>query len=859
MAARPGRIAPTGLPVEESVDAVRSALRDAGVVVLQAQPGAGKTTVVPLRLLGEDWLGAGRIVVLEPRRVAARAAARRMAELLGEEVGATVGYTTRGERRVGPATQIEVVTDGVLTRRLQRQPGLPGIGLVIFDEFHERHLQADVGLALTLDVRSGLRPDLRVAVMSATVDTAAVAALLGGAPVVISEGRAHPVAVHWSPPRPAGRLGPMVASTVAVAVERHRGDVLVFLPGVGEIDEAARALRVPEGMVVDRLHGNLPSAEQDRVLLGGAARRIVLSTDLAETSVTVEGVAVVVDAGLARRPAYDAASGLSRLRTAPASRASADQRAGRAGRHGPGHAYRMWDEHDHAGRRAWPDPEIVSADLAELVLELAVWGARPDELRWLDPPPAAALGAASRLLEELGAISGGRPTPLGRRLVELPTHPRLGRMVLAAGPADREAASLLAAMLGERDILARGARRAAGSVDAGARLALLQGGPGSGEAGGVALRPDRAAVAAVRERARELVERSRTAGEAASGRSRRHPPDAGGLLAEAYPDRLAQARGNGRFRLRHGGGAALPEQDPLRDAEWLVVADVDAPGGTGRADGRIRMAAAIDRNDVVRVGGPSVATEVALEWDEQADDLRAVTRTVLDELVLGSVRGSAPEGPATTAALVQRAVDTDLAVLRWGPAARALQARAGWARRALGDDWPDLSDAVLADDAAHWLAPQLERATRRDDLERVDVIRVLRAALGGRSAELDRLVPESLELASGRRVAIDYSGDRPRVAVRVQHLYGTDRHPTVAGGRLALTIEVLSPAGRPVQVTADLPGFWAGSWAEVRREMAGRYPKHDWPADPGRPGTAASARRPPGPVPGPAARRGTRR
>lgn len=856
MAARPGRIAPTGLPVEGSVDAVRAALRDAGVVVLQAQPGAGKTTVVPLRLLGEGWLGGGRIVVLEPRRVAARAAARRMAALLGEEVGATVGYTTRGERRVGPATQIEVVTDGVLTRRLQRQPELPGVGLVMFDEFHERHLQADLGLALTLDVRSGLRPDLRVAVMSATVDTVAVAALLGGAPIVTSEGRMHPVSVHWTPPRPGLRLGTAVASVVATALERHRGDVLVFLPGVGEIDEAARAMRVPEGVAVDRLHGNLPSAEQDRVLRGGGARRVVLSTDLAETSVTVEGVAVVVDAGLARRPAYDPASGLSRLRTSPASRASADQRAGRAGRSGPGDAYRLWDEFEHAGRRAWPDAEIVSADLAELVLELAVWGTRPDALRWLDGPPAAALGAAGRLLEELGALSGGRPTPLGRRLVELPTHPRLGRMLLAAGAADRDAASLLAAMLGERDIVSR---RAAGSVDAGARLALLQRGADAGAAGDPPMSVDRAAVATVRARARELLERSGEGAGAPGARSRRDPPDAGGLLAEAYPDRLAQRRGSGRYRLRHGGGAALPEHDPLRDAEWLVIADVEAPGGTGRADGRIRLAAAIDREDVRRVGGPSVATEVALEWDEQADDLRAVTRTVLDELVLASVRGAAPGGPATTAALVQRAVATELAVLRWGPAGRALQARAGWARRALGDEWPDLSDAALADSAGQWLAPLLEGATGRTDLARVDVVRILRAALGGRSGELDRLVPDHLELPSGRRVAIDYSGERPRVAVRVQHLYGTDRHPTIAGGRLALTVEVLSPAGRPVQVTADLPGFWAGSWAEVRREMAGRYPKHNWPADPGRAAAGAPGRRPPAQGPGPAARRGTRR
>jgi ATP-dependent helicase HrpB len=826
-------------------------LAGVGAAVLQAEPGAGKTTVVPLRLLDEPWVMGGRIVVLEPRRVAARAAAARMAELLGEEVGATVGYATRDDRRIGRTTRVEVVTDGILTRRLQREPTLPGTALVVFDEFHERHLQADLGLALTLDARDGLRPDLRVLVMSATLDAGPVASLVGAAPVVTSSGRTYPVAIRWQPARAGGRLTPGVAAAVRGALARHSGDVLVFLPGVGEIREVAGALGPVSGVEVLPLHGTLSAVEQDQVLRSGGGRRVVLSTDLAETSVTVEGVGVVVDAGLARRPAYDPSSGLTRLRTVVASRASAEQRAGRAGRTAPGVAYRLWSEAEHAARRAWPDPEITTADLAALALELSVWGAPAGALRWLTPPPPAALAIAGHLLEALGALDGGRPTELGRRLVELPVHPRLATMLWAATSADRRTAALLAALLSERDILRSGRDQPPPTADVATRLAVIRGDGHDHE-----LSVDRAAVAVVRRRSDELVRRVEGAvptGSTPSAATRGAPadagPDPGPLLVEAYPDRVAQARGGGRYRLRHGGGAVLPDHDPLAAAPWLVAAEVEAAAGgagrAGRSDGRIRLAAALDRADVERIGGQAVRTEIRLEWDEQLDDLRAVTDKTLDALVLETGRGRAPAGPETTAALVAHAVRTGLTPLHWTPAVRSLQARAGWARQALGEDWPDVSDAALADRADEWLAPRLKGARGRTDLARVDPSPAIRAALGGRRAALDRLVPPTLDLPAGRRIAIDYSGDHPRVAVRVQDLFGTTTHPTVAGGRVPVTLELLSPAGRPIQVTADLPGFWTGSWRQVRREMAGRYPKHPWPDDP----TTASP---------PSARRGPR-
>ncbi len=815
---------PTGLPVEDVIGELRAALT-VGSAVLQAEPGAGKTTVVPLRLLGEPWLGDGRIVVLEPRRVAARAAASRMAALLGEEVGGTVGLVTRDDRRTGKATRVEVVTEGVLTRRLQADPSLSGTALVVFDEFHERHLQSDLGLAFTLDARDGLRPDLRVLVMSATLETRPVSALLDGAPVVTSAGRTFPVEVRWAPMPTGARLAPGVAAAVRRALTADAGDLLVFLPGVGEIRAVTDVLGTPADFEVVPLHGGLPAAAQDRALRTGARRRVVLATDLAETSVTVEGAGVVIDAGLVRRPYYDPASGLTRLRTGVASRASADQRAGRAGRIGPGVAYRLWSQAEHTRRRPWPEPEMAFADLAGPALELAVWGAPPASLRWLDPPPPAAYSRAVGLLEELGALAGGRPTDLGQRLTRVPLHPRLATMLMTAPPPAQRTAAVLAALLSERDIFRRDGSPA--SVDISERLAVL------GGAGGHRADVDPAAVAVVRRRTDELFRR---AGRPTDGARRPGADaacsgtDAGPLLAAAYPDRIAESRGEGRYRLRHGGGAVMPDHDPMAGAQWLVVADVDS--AAGGADGRIRLAAVVDRADVERFGGRHIRTETRLEWDHALGDLRMITERTLDALVLDTTRGPARPGPDTTAALVAYAVDSDLDVLGWTPSSRALQARAAWARRTLGDDWPDVSDEALAAGASDWLTSSLSRATGLADLARTDPTNAIRAVLGSRTHQLDRLAPSTLELPGGRKAAIGYDSEQPRISVRAQDLYGITLHPTVAGGQIPVTVEVLSPAGRPIQITADLPAFWRGSWQQIRKEMAGRYPKHAWPAEP---------------------------
>jgi ATP-dependent helicase HrpB len=811
-------LAPTGLPVEDAVADVRAALAGPGVAVLQAEPGAGKTTVVPLRLFDEPWRGDGRIVVLEPRRLATRAAARRMADLLGEEVGATVGYRTRDERHVGPSTRVEVLTEGILTRRLQSDPSLDGTALVVFDEVHERHLQTDLALALALDARAGLRPDLRLLAMSATPDAGRLAAVLGDAPVVTSPGRTFPVDVRWRPPGPRDRALDAVAAVVHEAVRVDEGDVLVFLAGAADIRRVGERLRgLPDHVDVRPLHGSLPPAEQDLALAPSPAgrRRVVLSTDIAESSLTVDGVRVVVDAGEVRRPRHDARSGLSRLHTTSASKASADQRAGRAGRLGPGVAYRTWSAADHASRRAFAEPEIRSADLAGLALELAAWGADEASLPFLDAPPPVPMADARVLLTRLRALDpeDGRLTELGRSMADLPVHPRLARMVLDHRD---EVACALAAVL-EEGVVLRG-RPEELEADAAERARLVL------DARRTHPRLDAGARRTAQRRARELARRAGIEWSPAT------PTDVGPVLGLAYPDRIAQPRGGGRWVLRSGRGVSLGRGDALSGSDYLVVADL-APPAPGEADARIRIAAPIDGDDLEDLAGDDVVAEDTLTWSPQGT-LVERTAVVLDALTLSSTDRPAEPGEATTAALVDRVVTEGLGVLRWTTAARTLQARAGFARRHLGDPWPEVDDDALLASVDEWLAPRLHRATRWADVQRVDLLDVLRGLLGHRLHELDQAVPPTVLVPSGRPVAVDYASDPPSIRVRAQELYGSWRHPTVANGRVPLTVEVLSPAQRPIQVTADLPGFWAGSWAAVRKEMISAYPKHDWPADP---------------------------
>ena len=831
--------------MEEVVPALRDALAAAGHAVLQAPPGAGKTTIVPLRLVDEPWLDGGRIVVLEPRRLAARAAAHRMAALLDEDVGATVGLQTRDERRIGRSTRIEVVTEGILTRRLQRDPSLPGVGLVVFDEVHERNLQADLGLALVLDARPIVRPDLRVLAMSATLDAARFADLVGHAgdgtapaPVLTSEGRTFPVEVRWKP-NPGATTADAVTTLVREALAVEDGDVLAFLPGAADIRRVEAALRGssrPAWVDVRPLFGALSLAEQDLALLPSpeGRRKVVLATDIAETSLTVEGVQVVVDGGQVRTPHHDVRTGLTRLRTGACSKAAADQRAGRAGRTGPGVAYRTWSEGEHGSRPGFATPEISTADLTSFTLEVAVWGTPCEDLALLDAPPAAALDAAQVLLAELGALDHeGRATELGRRMVGLPVHPRLARMLAQADELDLVAeACAAAAVLEERDVL-RG-RPHERPADLAERVRLVL----DPDARSPLADPD--AVRFVRRRATELARRVLDARRLPSGSG-----DEGGVgrvLALAYPDRLAQATGGGRFRMRHGAGGWVDESDALAREPYLVVAEVGEPGRDGRTDHRILVAAALDEEDLERAAGADVERTTSMVWDRRSDDLRVRTEARLGALVLTTVDRRAEPGDEARAALVDHVRSQGLDVLGWSDAARALRAQIAWAHLAFGDEWPAVDDAALLGSLDEWLEPRLARASGRRDLERIDVRAALVDLLGGRHRlhQLDQVVPKEVEVASGRKVPISYAGEQPAISVRPQDLYGTTMHPAIAGGRVPLVVELLSPAGRPIQVTSDLPGFWSGSWSEVRKEMAGRYPKHDWPQDPA---TASPSRR----------------
>jgi ATP-dependent helicase HrpB len=831
----------TDLPVEAVAGSVVEALRSPGAAVLVAPPGAGKTTVVPLWIAADPVLGAGRVVVLEPRRLAARAAARRLADLLGEPLGQRVGYRTRDERVGGRDVRVEVITEGILVRRLQADPTLAGTTTVVLDEVHERNLVTDLSLALLVDVRASLRPDLAVLAMSATIDAERLASVLStdgsAAPVVRSVGREHPVERRWWPPGPRDRpLDHVARSVQRVLAEPVDGDVLVFLPGAGEIARVERMVRdvVPPTVDVHPLHGSLPSAEQDRALAPAPAgrRRVVLATDIAESSLTVDGVRIVVDAGEARRPRYDPATGRTRLVTRPAPQASADQRAGRAGRLGPSLAVRLWAEAEHRHRPRFGAPEIAEVDLAGLALELSVWGSDPRDLALPDQPPPGAWAEAQAVLRELGALTdAGRPTPAGRRMADLPLHPRLARLVLAAHEQGLGwTGAVLAAVLDERDVI--GGHRDERSADLAERVALV-----SGDA-----RPATGSVALVRRRAREIARR------VGAPPTSIDPAGVAPVVALAYPDRIAQARGGGRFRLRDGGGGWLPETDPLAAAAFLAVADLavaDRLDPRRGADGRIRLAAALDHADVERLLADRIEVVDETAWAPDRGDLRRRREVRAGAIVLRTEDGPAEPGEVTTAALLAHVEATGGTTLPWSDAARSLQARVALLG-AQEPGWPDLADeALFAPGAvAGWLGPFLHGATSVRDLAALDLHAVLVARLDHRQQRaLDRQLPRAIVVASGREVAVDYGSGTPMIRARAQDLYGTGEHPTVADGRLPVVVEVLSPADRPIQVTADLPGFWAGSWQEVRKEMAGRYPKHLWPVDPSAPSARAERRR----------------
>lgn len=804
------------LPVLEALPALRAALTR-GCAVLSSPPGSGKTTLVPLALLDAPWLAGQRIVMLEPRRVAARAAAARMAQLLGETVGQTVGYQIRFERRVSAHTRIEVVTEGLLARRLQADPELPGVGLVILDEFHERSLDADLALALALDVRANLRPDLRVLVMSATLDTERVAALLGDAPVVRSAGRLFPVDVRYTPARADADHGTAVAHGVLAALRETQGDVLAFLPGAREI-RAAQALlaqRVGATVGLYPLYGELGSREQDAALCPDPAgrRKVILATNIAQTSLTVEGVTTVVDGGWVRVARFDLGAGADRLDTERVSKAAADQRAGRAGRLGPGVCYRLWSREQHGMLAVHDTPEILAVDLTRFALELAAWGVRdPRALALLDPPPPASWQYATSLLRELGALDDqGRITAHGRALVRLPTAPRRAHMLLRARERGLETcAAWVAAVLDEResgdlaDVVERYRR-------------------GGGEPG---------AQRRVTETVRQML---RLLGREPDGAADFDPADSARIVAWAYPERIARRRPGFRgarevaYQCAEGSEARLAEDHPLATREWLAIAHWD-PGPPRR----IRLAAALDEAALLRDHADAIRSEDVVAWDATSEAVVAERQQRLGALVLA--RSPLPDaGTRSARALLDGLRALGLQALPWTEAARQWQARVlslrAWRPQ---ENWPDVSDTALLASMEDWLLPYLDGSTRREHLARLDVLAILDAQLDPVARRrLAQLAPTHLEVPSGARIRLHYSPPEPPVlAVKLQEMFGCAQTPTVNEGRTVVRLQLLSPAQRPVAITADLASFWAKGYAEVKKDLRGRYPKHPWPDDP---------------------------
>ena len=827
---------PADLPVTEALPALAEHLAAGRNAVLVAPPGAGKTTLVPLALLDAHWRQGGKILMLEPRRLATRAAAARMASLLGEPLGRTVGFRTRLDAVVSAETRIEVVTEGLLVRRLQSDPGLDGVAAVILDEIHERSVESDLALAFCLDLQAVLRPELRLVAMSATADGARLAALMR-AEVVASAGRQFPVTVHHAArdiPGPR-ELSDAVARAARVALADHAGDILAFLPGMAEIRRAEAALQGCGALVLP-LHGELPPDAQDRALRPAETRRVVLATSIAETSLTVPGVRIVVDGGWRRTPRLDANTGLTRLATLRISRAAAEQRAGRAGREGPGVAIRLWSAALHRGLPAFDRPEILEAELSSLVLDCAAWGTVPADLPFQDRPPPGALAAARALLVELGALDGdGRITEQGSRMVRLGAHPRLAAMLIAAEtPAQAALAADLAALLEERDPL----RSPDAPADIAPRLHAIAAGDADADRG--ALARIRRAAGQYRRRLRlpagaQATDAQATNAQATNAQAADAPSpharadgDPGKLIAVAFPDRIAQRRGEpGSFRLSGGGGARLPRTDPLANAGLLAVAALEM-----KTSARIRLAAPLDPDALPPAVAARVTETVESGFDPVSGTVLSRRRRRLGTLVLSD--RTVPADPAEVAEALARAVAADgLRALPWSDAARQFQARVGLIRGIEQEaGWPDLSDAGLAERAPDWLAPHLSGMARIGDLARLDLASILRGMLPWPlAARLDREFPRELALPGGR-APVDYTAPVPVASARAQAFYGLAETPRLAEGRVPLRLALLSPAGRPIALTGDLGGFWRGAWADVRRDMRGRYPKHDWPEHP---------------------------
>ncbi len=832
------------LPIEAALPELLAALDARPNAVLVAPPGAGKTTRVPLALMSADWRGDGRIVILEPRRLAARASADRMADLLGEKVGQTVGLRVRLQSLVSDKTRVEVVTEGVFVRMILEDPSLEGVSAVLFDEFHERSLDADLGLALALDAQAALRPDLRLLVMSATLDGARVAALLRDATVVQSEGRAYPVETIYLGRDPRERMEDAVLRAVLRALSEQTGSILVFLPGQGEILRLAAVLEEKlRGKPIDvaPLYGSMDRAAQDRAVRPAAQglRKIVLATSIAETSITIQGVRVVIDSGLARAPRFEPDIGLSRLETVRVSRASADQRRGRAGRTEPGHCYRLWEEAANGSLTPFSPPEILAADLSGLLLDLAAWGARnPTDLNWLDPPPGPALIEARALLVELGALNiTGALSQEGRAIRALALPPRLARMTLdAARLGAAEKAGALAALLVERGL-------GGDSVDLAERFERFS--------------RDSSARAKDARRLAAAWARQARHGAGVVG-AERHQGDAlsvGEILCLAYPDRIAKARGKpGEFLMANGRAAALEPHSHLARAPFLAIAEV-----TGRAGAsRILAAAALTPEEVATIAGDRIVETTQTFFDSQACALRARAFARLGAIVLSERNLRTPTDGEAARLLAEGLMKLGPERLGWTKARQQWRDRVLFLRKAHGggsDDfnsteslsdnpWPDVSDAGLRADGGRWLAPFIEGRAGLADIAASDLDAALSAMLTwDQQRKLDVEAPTHFSTPAGSSIALDYqAANGPALAVRVQELFGLRTHPTLAGGRAPITLHLLSPAQRPIQITRDLPGFWKGSWSAVKAEMRGQYPRHVWPDDPAEAAPTARAK-----------------
>jgi ATP-dependent helicase HrpB len=825
------------LPIDDALPELRSALAAHSSAVLVAPPGAGKTTRAPLALLDERWADGKRLILLEPRRLAARAAAARMAATFGERVGDTIGLRVRLTSLVSKRTRIEVVTEGVFTRMILADPMLEGVAAVLFDEFHERSLDADLGLAFALDAQQGLREDLRLLVMSATLDGARVRALLGDAPLIESQGRAYPVETRYVGRNTSARIEDDVARVTLEALNSESGSILVFVPGQGEIRRVADIFnaRVKDpGVDIAPLYGALDSRAQDLAIAPApkGRRKIVLATSIAETSLTIQGVRVVVDGGLMRVPLYEPDVGLTRLETVRVSRANADQRRGRAGRTEPGVCYRLWEEAANGGLQPYAAPEILSADLSELVLDCALWGlADPGKLAFLDPPPRMALKEARALLTAIGAVDGeGRITDEGRAIASLALPPRLARMVVdAARAGDARIASEIAIVLTERG-LGGDAVDLATRIEAFRRDRSQRADDARRLARGLAARASDAFTPTLSLREKGGPETEKGALPSPSGRGAGGEGSPGRLLASAYPDRIAMARPKrGEFLMANGRAAALEAHDALAGERFLAISEI-----MGRAaSARILTAAALTLDDIERIAGASIETEDELSFDRASASLRARRRRRLGALTLAEQTLPAPRDDAAALALARGILSLGVKRLPWTKALQQRRDRASFLAQAEGEASPDLSDEALAADPG-WLAPFLVGKTKLDEISADDLSGALDAALPWSLVlRLDDEAPTHFRAPTGTAAPIDYEAEGgPAIALRVQELFGLNEHPSLAGGRIPLTLHLLSPANRSIQITRDLPGFWRGSWAAVRSDLRGRYPRHFWPEDP---------------------------